>query len=112
VVTESQAFVRIVQRHLSDWLRPSHVVRHVGVTIIFTDPRSTRVEVILWMIENLSVAERDYVRAAHGEPPVGEGPLSPHCVEGMSRPAPALVIEDWRSSALIVTSESELGQAM
>jgi hypothetical protein len=61
------------------------VVRHLGVTLLAIDPRSSRAEVARWTPENMTIAERDVLRAAYGQPPVGE-PLDAELVSDLPFP--------------------------
>lgn len=63
---------RIQFRLLPEGCRPAYVVRHLDVTLIAVDPRSTRGEVFQWAPDHLSVQERNTLRRAYGQPLVGE----------------------------------------
>lgn len=63
---------RVQIRFLPEACRPAHVVRHLGITLIAVDPRSTRLEVVAWGVDNLTVEENNDARRSYGEPPVGE----------------------------------------
>lgn len=54
-------------------LGPCHVARGERVTLLYVDPRVTCRAASTWIIENLSRPEQNYIRAAYGVPPVGQG---------------------------------------
>jgi hypothetical protein len=71
-------------RRLPDLCRPAHVVRHAGMTVLLIDDRSSRLEVVQYCCDELTVQELNVLRAAYGEPPVGQS-LSPEALEGPCR---------------------------
>lgn len=67
------ALVRIViDPDLPAHMHPCHVVRTRGVTVVFMLPEVRPTVATQWSIDNLSPAERNYIRASLGEPPVGQ----------------------------------------
>lgn len=63
--------VYIVTERLREHLRPALLVRHLGVTIIYIDPRTPRARAVEWSVDNLTRPEREYLRAVLGQPPIG-----------------------------------------
>lgn len=80
--------VVIVLRELPEDLRPCYVGRRPGITVLFTDPRSDRLEALEWVIDHLTVEEREHLRAAYGQPPIGQ-PIADRLVEGRCDYVPA-----------------------
>lgn len=63
------AYLRI--KHLPYQLRPAHVVREDGTTLVTVDQTATCGEVARWAPDHLSVNEQNAYRRAYGQPPVG-----------------------------------------
>lgn len=57
--------------------RPALIVRGPTATLLTVDLRTTRLNIVAWSVDNLTVEEMNAYRAAYGEPPVG-GYLSDH----------------------------------
>lgn len=95
MTTAQPADVLFVLRELAAHMRPCFVHRHNGVTVVLMDPRSTRIDSITWIIDNLTVDERNIIRVAHGEPPI-PGRLSDECVSGFVRPIKSMVVQERR----------------
>lgn len=75
----NEIFVSIVE--LADECRPCWIETEDGVTMILMDPRSRRLEIIEWCVDNLSAAEGNTLRAAYGQPPRGQQ-MSDEFVDG------------------------------
>lgn len=67
-------------RQLPERLRPAHITRTDDGTLIALDPRDSRADLALYLLDNLSAEEVNGYRAAWGEPPVGQ-PLRPHLTD-------------------------------
>jgi hypothetical protein len=63
--------VFLLYRELPDDLRPCAVVRNTQASLLMVDPRSTSVEATAWVVQWLTIAEQNTLRAAHGYGPVG-----------------------------------------
>lgn len=63
-------------------LYPGHLVRDETSTLIFFDPRASRVEMALWTADHLTTAEANAVRKAYGQPARGKGVLSDDLLDG------------------------------
>lgn len=105
-VPVKQRRVYVVLRELPDELRPRHAVRHLGTTVFFTDPRTTRAEAVAWLIDNATVEERNVVRAAYGQPPVGQQ-LDPAVLDGLCWPVPEALIPPRRLPSPAVDSREQ-----
>lgn len=66
------ARVLITHRPLPPENYPVYVHRYRGLTIVIIDPTTTRLESAEAMIDALTEGEVNYLRAALGEPPVGQ----------------------------------------
>jgi len=64
--------VIVVIRELAEDLRPCYVHRHAGVTVVYAHPGTPRPDGVAWATEHLTVEERNYLRFAEGQPPVGQ----------------------------------------
>ena len=69
--TRTDVQCRVQFRELPEDYRPALVIRHLGITVVVTDPRATCLEMMEWSADMLSRSELDVLRAAHGQPPVG-----------------------------------------
>lgn len=63
---------RVQFRELPENCRPAVVTRHRGIALVAIDSRTTCLEIMQWSADNLTQPELDIMRAAHGEPPVGQ----------------------------------------
>jgi hypothetical protein len=79
----SPLVVLLILRELPHWVGPAYVTRRGPVTVLFTDPRAKVEESLLWAQQRLTVEERNYLRDACGEPPVGQ-PLSERSMNSSS----------------------------
>lgn len=85
---------------LAEHLRPAFVIRHVGVTVIYLDPRTPRAEAVGWSVDNLTRPEREYIRAVLQQPPIGH-PMDDWIMEDpVCEWFPdALRLPDWQEAA-------------
>lgn len=73
--------VYVSLRRLPDACLPAHVVRRRGVTVLLVDARSSKLEIVAYCADHLTEAENNVLRAACGQPPVGQS-MSPDMTEG------------------------------
>lgn len=78
--------IYIVHMLMDDGVGPCQVVRRDGMTLLVIDPRRTKLEILLFCADHLTVEERNRIRRAWGEPEVGAGPTSDAYVEGICYP--------------------------
>lgn len=79
-VEHEDAVVYRTIRTLPDHERPVYIYRKDGKTIIAVDPRSTRMEVVVALVEGLSDDEGNALRDGFGLPHRHEGSLPPNFV--------------------------------
>lgn len=60
---------------------PVHVSRVEGAVVVWADPRASRVEATMVMLDELEEWEADVIRAGFGQPPIGEH-MDPQILEG------------------------------
>lgn len=58
--------VYVLVRPLPELCQPAQVIRHAGRSLIWAHPESLRVELVFWLRENLTTAERLALREAWG----------------------------------------------
>lgn len=58
-------------RHLPEDCRPAWLVRHLGVTVLVMDRRTTCVEMVEWVADRLIDEEKNHARRAYDQPDVG-----------------------------------------
>ena len=94
---------RVQFRELPESYRPAVVTRHCGVTLVAIDRRTTCLEIMEWSADNLTQPELDIMRAAHGEPPVGQ-PVDEKWMH--SQPVPQFIPESLalRTEPILVPS--------
>lgn len=61
--------------------RPCHVKRFRGALVLWCEPTAPRVDVALWITDHLSHAERNALRDALGQPPIGQ-PMTDDFLDG------------------------------
>lgn len=83
----------LLVEYLPPLVRPAHLVRHHGVTLVYVHPEALRVEVAFWVREHLDAAERLLLREAYGLSPDLAAPPVDEMLEGdvSSAPIPMLL---------------------
>lgn len=64
--------VFLLYRPLPDDLRPCAVVRNAQASLLLVDPDVTCVEATTWVVQWMTIAEQNTLRAGFDAPPVGE----------------------------------------
>lgn len=72
-------------RPLCPCCQPARVTRYCGVTLMEIDPRARRIDCLAVSVAQLTEDEREFCRAAFGQPPIGL-PIDDSFIEGITMP--------------------------
>jgi hypothetical protein len=73
VPNDASLIVYLEYRPVPATLGPCYVDRGKRVALLYVDPDVSCVEAATWVVENMTLEEQNYIRAAYGVPPVGQG---------------------------------------